>query len=176
MRVVLFMAQTLNGFVAHHSGETPWSDATWQDRYELAKRFPAIIVGRTTYELMSEFDEFSKLGNPLVIVLSSASGSVDESTIFVTSPQEAITQLKGRDITQALLGGGAATNTAFLEAGLVDEIILDIEPQLFGHGIPFLKHEAPSMQLELLGCEQRGQNVRVRYKTIKEQFLDSNID
>jgi dihydrofolate reductase len=167
MRIVLFMAQTVNGFIAHQNGETPWSEQTFADYYELSKRFPALIVGRTTFEMMSEFNEFEKIGNPLVIVLSSASGVLDEKVVFVQTPQEAITQLKGRDITQAMLGGGATTNTAFLEAGLVDELIIDVEPQLFGHGIPFLKHDTPSLQLELLGCEQREQNVRLRYKVQK---------
>ncbi len=162
----MFTTQTANGFVAHASGEMPWSESTHQDRYELAKRFPAVIVGRNTFEVLSEGDEFTKLGNPLVIVVTSTHGALDENTVFVETAKEAITELHGRDITQALLLGGAITNTKFLDAGLVSEVIMDLEPQLFSHGAGTFTKEAPSVQLELLHSEQRGANIRLHYKVL----------
>ena len=38
------------------------------------------------------------------------------------------------------MGGGSQTNTLFLEAGLVDEIWLTIEPVIFGSGIDLFTH------------------------------------
>ena len=43
--------------------------------------------------------------------------------------------MKKRGFKSAILGGGAKTNAHFLKAGLVDELLLTIEPKIFGNGI-----------------------------------------
>ena len=56
MQLILYMATTVNGYIADEDGETPWSQAVWESYYRLAKEFKAIIVGRKTYEIMQKID------------------------------------------------------------------------------------------------------------------------
>src|SRR3990167_5470332 len=94
MQVILYMATTVNGYIARENDETPWSDAVWDSYYKIAKQFKAIVLGRRTYEIMKEVDEFEKIGNPLTIVLSSKKEEKDKNATFVRSPHEAIKVLK----------------------------------------------------------------------------------
>ena len=54
MKVVLYMAMSVNGCIAKENNETPWSDAVWESYYKIAKQFKAIILGRKTYEIMKD--------------------------------------------------------------------------------------------------------------------------
>jgi len=43
--------------------------------------------------------------------------------------------LREKGIDEAMLGGGGKTNAIFMKEGLINDLIIDIEPLVFGEGI-----------------------------------------
>lgn len=170
MKVVLYMAMTANGYIATEKGETPWSEAAWESYYKIARRFKAIIVGRKTYEIMKGVNEFRKIGNPLTVVLSNKKGTERNDVLFVKTPQEALRLLQERGFTEALIGGGSRSNASFMEEGLIDEIILDVEPLLFGRGIRLFADTPFREELELKAVIRLSdQTVQLHYRVKKSK-------
>ncbi|MED1097346.1 MULTISPECIES: dihydrofolate reductase family protein [Bacillus] len=56
----------------------------------------------------------------------------------VESPQDALNYLQEKGHRTALLTGGADLHNAFLEQGLVDEVIFNVAPVLEGKGLNLL--------------------------------------
>lgn len=167
MKAILYMTMTVNGCIARSNDDTPWSDEVWSAYYEFVKQRGNIVVGRRTYELMKAEDEFEKLGNSTIVVVSSE--PVADSNIFwADSPKKALEFLGTKGFGEAVIGGGATLNASFLKAGLLDEICLDVEPLLFGQGIRLFKEVDAEAKLKFLGTEKLSDQVlRVRYKVIK---------
>ncbi|MEN9626355.1 MAG: hypothetical protein RL557_683, partial [archaeon] len=107
------MAQSVNGFIAKENNETPWSEEEWENFSKITKKIKNIVVGRKTYEIMKEKNEFKKIGNPFVMVVTSKNYQSAENTVFVKSPTEAIVLLKHKGFSEMLLGGGSKLNASF---------------------------------------------------------------
>lgn len=59
-------------------------------------------------------------------------------------------------------------NTAFIEQNLVDEIFLDIEPIILGHGIPLFRNGQFETTLKLLGQSNlSADEIQLHYKVMK---------
>jgi len=169
MKTTLYMAQTLNGYIAKKNGDTPWSEEVWKSYYQIAKKFKAIILGRKTYEVMKEVNEFEKIGNPFTIVLSKSNKSSNDKNInFVKSPKEAIKLLEKNGFKEALIGGGSKLNASFMKENLINEIILDIEPQIFGNGIKLFEEGKFEAKLKLKAVKNISENVvQLCYEVVK---------
>lgn len=168
MQLILYMATTVNGYIADEDGETPWSQAVWESYYRLAKEFKAIIVGRKTYEVMQEVDEFKKIGSPFTLVVTNKSLRANPNITIVKSPQAALSILKEKNYTRVLIGGGGQLNASFMKEKLIDQLILDIEPLIFGQGIKLFEGEDFKAQLELQETKNLSKNtIQLRYKVLK---------
>lgn len=169
MKVILYMAMTVNGMIARENDETPWSDAEWKAYHSFVKRTGNLIVGRRTCEIMKQDGTFGKLGSPTTVVVSKSTPKRKESSfIFVTSPREAVSVLKEKGFKEAAVGGGSKLNAAFLKAGLIDEVWLDVEPLFFGKGIPLFAGIDAEAKLKLLEVKNLSSNtLRIRYKVLK---------
>ncbi len=168
MKVTLYMAMTVNGMIAKENDETPWSDAVWISYYNVAKQFKAIILGRRTYEIMREINEFEKIENPFTVVVTNQKLTNSKNFAFVKSPRNAIKLLKEKGFSKALLGGGAHLNAAFAKENLIDEIILDIEPMLFGKGIKLFADADFEAKLKLVGVKKLSKDeLQLHYKVLK---------
>ncbi len=170
MKVVLYMAMTANGMIATDKDETPWSDAVWKSYYKIAKQFKAAIFGRRTYDIMKSVNEFEKIGNPFTVFLSKNSRVCDSNVVSTSTPQEAVDLLKQKKFKTAFLGGGSQANAAFMKAGLVDEIIIDLEPMIFGKGIKLFADEDFQAKLKLIGTKKLSKDeIQLRYKVVKRK-------
>jgi len=168
MKVILYMAMTVNGLIAKENDETPWSRAVWESYYRIAKRFKAIILGRRTYKIMKEVNEFEKIGNPFTVVVTNRGIKNSQNFAFVKSPKDGINLLKGKGFTEVLLGGGSKLNGSFMKENLVDEIYLDIEPLIFGRGIKLFAEEEFERKLKLIDVNKISANtIQLHYKVIK---------
>ena len=165
MKVVLYMAITANGYIAKENNETPWSDEEWESFSEKVKKIKNLVVGRKTFEIMEQGEEFQKIGNPFTVIVSNQK---ENNSNFVNSPEQAIKLLKERGFFEILVAGGSTLNSSFLQKTLVDEIYLDIEPFLFGKGIKLFTENDFETKLELLKTKQLSKNViQLHYKILK---------
>lgn len=171
MKLTLYMATAINGVVARLNDETDFvSSAEWRLFRDAAERAGWIIVGRKTYELMLKADDLANLGSCGVVVVT-AQRSYDvasPSHVVADSPTAAVTLLEQRGATAALVAGGGTLNAAFMEAGLIDEVQLDVEPIALGLGLPIFNGTGFEAKLELLEVGRFGTSgVRLRYGVIK---------
>ena len=72
-------------------------------------------------------------------------------------PREALSQLEAREVRTVIVEGGGTVTTAFLRAGLVDEVHAYIAPALLGSGT----HAVGDLGIGSMGGALRGQHVTV---------------
>jgi len=165
MKVVLYMAITANGYIAKENNETPWSDEEWQSFSNIVKKIGNLVIGRKTFEIMNQDDEFQQIGNPFTVIVSNKE---DNNSNFVNSPEQAIKLLEKKGFSQILVAGGGMLNSSFMQKGLVDEIYLDVEPFLFGKGIKLFADNEFESKLELLETKQLSKDtIQLHYRILK---------
>lgn len=64
--------------------------------------------------------------------------------------RDLLSRLGERGVTTLLVEGGAEVNRAFLEAGLVDQLLLFVAPTIAGGGIPWIAGKGPARMAEAL--------------------------
>ena len=168
MQVILYMATTVNGYIAKENNETPWSHEEWLSFFKFVKEIKNIVIGKNTYNLMQKNDEFSKMGNPFIVVVSKEDFAHDSNLAIVKSPKEALKTLKGKRFAKALVAGGGILNSSFMKEKFVDEIYLDIEPLVFGKGIKLFSDNNFDAKLELIDTKRLSSNtIQLHYRVLK---------
>lgn len=162
------MAISMNGMIAKSDDDTSWiSEDEWNSYSETTRKAGCLVVGRRTYNILTKQPEFSELKNVKLVVVSKDNFTTkQENHVIAHSPIEALELLK--DYSEIIVAGGGILNASFLKENLVDEIYLDIEPIVFGEGIPVFKGKDFETNLELVGQKQITNNeIQLHYKVIK---------
>lgn len=172
MKVILFMAMSLNGMIASKSGDENFlSETNWKSFSELAKQHGCFIIGRKTYEAVQKWPDynFNNIEAKLKIVVSAdKSLKLDPSFLIANSPQEAIEKASSMNFECVLLTGGSTINSAFLAENLIDEVILNIEPAIIGSGVPLFAENEFEKRLSFVESERIANDIlQVRYKVNK---------
>lgn len=165
------MATTANGIIAKEDDSADFLTAIESESYvNTVCKAGALIIGRRTYEVLSEQPEFQKfIEHGVKIVAVSKKGELqlkDVSHRIANSPIEAVELLSDSEIV--VIAGGAKLNAAFMKEGLVDEVYLDIEPAFLGQGIPLFNGEDFNVSLKLLGSKMLSDNeIQLHYEIVK---------
>jgi dihydrofolate reductase len=145
MQGSVFIATSLDGFIARENGGIDWlpqGDAAAGEDYgyhAFMKDIDAMVMGRNTFELVKNFPSWP-YGKTPVIVLTSRDIDIP-ATIAKTvetmrgSPEQIVARLEERGVRRAYIDGGV-TIQRFLEAGAIQRIIITRIPILLGAGIP----------------------------------------
>lgn len=156
IKLTLLMALTADGFTARNSHEyTNWtSKADKKLFFEITQRAKVIIMGKNTYKTLP-----SVLKDRLNIIMGKSDKENSEKNLrfFSGEPDELLNQLEKEGFKEAILCGGASTNSKFYEKGLIDEAIFTISPFLFGKGLSVFNKEV-EICLELKNCEKIDKN------------------
>lgn len=161
--VTLMMAVTIDGKIAKSANHfTDWTCKEDKTLFRAtAKEFGMIIVGKKTYDTFP-----GPLPDKLNVVFTRQEGLKEiEGVKWVKGdPRDVLKELEDMGFKKALLTGGASLNSVFIEHKLIDEIILTIEPKIFGEGISLFSKEI-DIDLELKSVEKLGEDsLVVRYK------------
>ena len=173
MKVTLFMAISLNGIIARESNEEDFlSNENWQTLVKLSHRTGCVIWGHKTHEIVRTWEK--KYWNEIkdirkVIVGLNSIKNLEKDCMQATSPKDAIHKLTEENFKEILLSGGSTLNSSFIKEGLVDEIIMNIEPTIIGKGIPVFKFEDfADVRLKLLDMKKLEEGiVQLDYKVLK---------
>ncbi len=141
MKVTLVAVISLNGKITWGSkGPQAWASKEDQDHFfELIQQSSLIVMGRQTYETSREVIKLTP--GKLRIVLTThpekyAADSVPGQLEFKNeSPAELVQRMSSSGYQEMLLVGGGKLNSAFLEAELVTDLLLTVEPVIFDTGI-----------------------------------------
>ena len=137
--VVAKVAATLDGVIAMADGSSQWitGEAARADAHELRAQSQAIIVGAATVRaddprLTARVD--GRVLEPLRVVLGAAppDARVRPCLEYTGELADLLDELGGRGVLQALVEGGAAVTSAFVEAGLVNRFAWYVAPALAG--------------------------------------------
>lgn len=159
MRTVTYGgASSLDNFIARPDGGVDWllwCDEAAASMADYWKTIDTIVMGRKTYEAAlrsGQGDGGSPGMTTYVFSRTLKPGPAGGVTVVSNDVVGFVRELKrqsGRDI--CLMGGGELARP-LLEAGLVDEIGLNIHPVLLGSGVPLFHPMTRQTDLELKEC------------------------
>jgi dihydrofolate reductase len=157
MRKVTFGGgNSLDNFIARKDHSTDW--LSWNEEVASVtkgfwKTVDTVVMGRKTYEVALRHGMSSYPGVKNYVFSRTLKEGHDEKVeIIREDAAEFVRRLKrrkGRGI--CVMGGGELAHSLF-EAGLIDEIGLNIHPVLLGQGIPLFHEMRRQIDLELLEC------------------------
>jgi dihydrofolate reductase len=154
-RVQLFIATSLDGYIARPDGDIGW---LFMDADYGYTRFYAgvdtVILGRKTYDLCRTFHQWPYLGKEAIVLSRLLAGKRTDHARFVdVQPTDLVHQLRQLPGKHLWLVGGGEVTRDFLSADLIDDFILTVHPVVLGGGIPlFLPQERPTW-LKLANCQ-----------------------
>lgn len=138
MKVILYMAMSLNGMIARDNNEEDFiTDESWGSFVKLTQKTGCLIWGRKTLEIVKEWDKFylDQLSDIKKIIVSNHNLELGINYELASSPKEALEILKKEGFKEVILCGGSVNNSSFAKENLIDEIIFNIEPILIGKGL-----------------------------------------
>lgn len=164
--VTLYNAISTDGFIATKDGNSDWVSEVDVPLFEaqMAEK-GCIVLGRTTFEqYLGELYPVPDITN-IVMTSDSSKEKEDGKVIYTSKSPKAILELarsKGHD--QVLLIGGGHANGAFLEAGLITEMILSVHPLVLGDGISLFEGVSRQLELSLQSVQKLDEGlVQLRY-------------
>lgn len=149
MAVQLYIAASLDGFIADKDGGVGWLEAYNQGGdhgfVEFAKGVGATVMGATTYEQVLGWGR--PYGDAPTWVFTHRELPVLEGAdIRFTDrpPADVVAEIERETDKNVWLVGGGVLVKQFLDARLVDELILGLVPELLGEGIPLFPNVRPA--------------------------------
>lgn len=147
------MAISANGIIASKTGSEEFlSHTNWIQFTKLAQKTGCFIWGRKTYEavLKWEGDYLADLGGVMKVIISRSNMELQDGFELANSPEDALKILENKGFSEVMVTGGSIINSEFAKRGLVDEIILDVNPFVMGEGIPVFNPADFELHLELI--------------------------
>jgi len=171
MKVIIYMASTLNGLIARENDDTSFVSAEdWQGFKNIVNKTGNMVIGRRTYDVMKKGQEFSKFGKVKIVVLTRKKTKNSISNVVFTNkkPKEVIKMLYDEGFEEILVAGGSILNTSFMKENLVDEIYIDVMPFAFGKGIKLFAEDDFEAELELIGTKMTSKNEILLHYRVKK--------
>jgi len=153
MKVSVFIATSLDGYIAKSDGSIDW---LMDKRYELEgegfgyqELYDAcdlLVMGRNSFEKVASFDEWPYPGKRVIVLsrtLQTLTKEIDNVELFSGSVTALIEMLTMQDSTHIYIDGGQVVQS-FLEEGVVTDMTITTIPILLGEGINLfgaLSHE-----------------------------------
>jgi dihydrofolate reductase len=175
-KIILALAASLDGYIARENGDVDWlkmedlSEGA-DEMQEFFSSIDTIFWGRKTYEKGLEMGGSPEMyGDVMNYVFSrSPQASEGKNLRFITeNVKEEVEKLKSGAGKNIWLMGGGELAKSFFEAGLIDEIIIGIQPVMLGSGIPLFLPHARETNLETFDVKTRASGtVQISYRVKK---------
>jgi dihydrofolate reductase len=149
-KISLFIASSLDGYIAREAGEIDWLFTDQNYGYtEFIADVDTLIMGHKTYQQVLSFDEYPYNDKEVFILSKTFQGETEHHAKFISGNwQDFIEDLRQSTGGVIWLVGGAQTIHFFLKHGYIDELILSIHPIILGSGIPLIVND-PSVETVL---------------------------
>jgi dihydrofolate reductase len=163
-------ANSVDNFIARPDGSVDWlmwSDEAAEIMKEYWPRIDTIVMGRKTWEISLAMAPKPKkkpavkkrktsdpYGGVRTFVMSRSlkPGEVDGGEIVGDDVVDFVRGLKQQDGKEICIMGGGELARPLLEAGLIDEVGVNIHPVLLGSGIPLFHRMDRQIDLERIDC------------------------
>ncbi|MEM1055959.1 MAG: dihydrofolate reductase family protein [Bacteroidota bacterium] len=170
-RVTLYIAQSLNGFVAERDGGVGWlpeppegEDFGYGAFWDTVD---ALAMGRTTYDQIRSWGAWPYEDRPALVFTSREPDADPPAGIRFVSGDPAVALAMFPDEAHVWLVGGGGLVRAFREAGVLDVVHLFLVPVLLGDGIPLWDGVQPRADLALEWSREHAGGLEVRYRVAR---------
>ena len=149
--IILFIASSLDGFIASPDGSIDWLFTDQDYGYsEFYSNIETLVMGNKTYQQVLDFDEYPYTGKQVFVLTRDTTKAKDQNVTYISQEiSQFIASLRSTAKGNIWLVGGGEIIKIFLQQGAIDRLILSIHPLLLGKGIPLFLSEFPSQTLEL---------------------------
>ncbi len=168
MKVFIIAAMSADGFIAQRTDQPSvnWTSPEDKKHYvEKTKRAGVMVMGRKTFDTIGFplkdrlniiYTRKTKKQIAQQYDIKSGQPSLDRLRVTAQKPGDLIKQLEEEGFEQLAVCGGASIYRQFLEAGVVDQLLLTIEPVLFGQGVSLFDQSLEKI-LNLVSSKQINQ-------------------
>jgi dihydrofolate reductase len=149
----VFIACSLDGFISGPDDDLSWLPGPLEHEDYGYGRFlaetRAILLGRRTYEIAAAFDRWPYGETPVFVATSQPlSPDVPSVTAIAGTPAQLLATIRS-DIDGDIYLDGGALIRSFLDAHLIDELIVTVVGVVLGHGTPLFAGAAERHRLRL---------------------------
>ena len=160
----VFIATSLDGFIARVGGELDWLDAAnatvpeGEDcgYHAFMNSIDVLIMGRKTYEQVLSFGKWSYGRKPVIVLCSRRIEIPDELSQTVSHSSESprvLCERLSKEGAKRLYIDGGITIQRFLADGLIDVLTITVIPVILGRGIPLFKDVKKDIVLKLVATK-----------------------
>ncbi|MCZ6789815.1 MAG: dihydrofolate reductase family protein [Chloroflexi bacterium] len=169
-RLKLYIATSLDGYIAGPNGEIDWLEAGGDLDYGYRRFYSSIdttLMGTATYRLTLTVDDFP-YPDKANYVFTRGTPPPDTAYVRFISGDIAgfVRSLKEQPGDDIWLVGGGQINTVMLNEALIDEIILTLFPLVLGEGIPLFAPGAKRSLFKTTGYERYATGL-VQWRMVK---------
>jgi dihydrofolate reductase len=174
-KLIYHVAASLDGFIAHedHTVDGFINEGDHATDYfaSLKNDYDTVLMGRKTYDFGLQFGVTNPYPWLKQYVFSSRQDITEPGiTVISSDPSELVTRLKAETGKSIYLCGGAKLATGLLEHHLIDEILVKINPVLFGAGIGLTRALPRFLPLELKSSKTYANGVLLVHYTVKPKL------
>jgi dihydrofolate reductase len=156
-QIRLFIAQSLDGYIARADGNIDWLrpfDSVDYGYDTFIRDIATVVIGRNSYDLARSFGAWPYATMRSLVVTSRPLDDAPPNVTRVGADiPRLVTALRAAGGKDAWVMGGAMTINAFLAAGAVDRIDLLVLPDLLGDGVQLFGPGRPEAALKLTGTQ-----------------------
>ena len=159
MKATVFIGTSLDGFIARVNGAfdfLPPGGGEPHGYEEFMATVDALVIGRKSFEAIRAFDPWPYGKKPVFALSSTPLGTAPVGAVVERTsgaPAEIVSQLTARGIRHIYVDGGI-TIQRFLNAGLIQRLIITRVPVLIGTGIPLFGAVPSDIFLKHVGTRQ----------------------
>jgi dihydrofolate reductase len=151
--VVLYIATSLDGYIAGPAGEIDWLFTDQDYGYtEFFAGVDTVIMGRKTYEVSLGFGDYPYPGTRGIVFSRTRRGSDANVTFAAGDIATTLSELKRAPGKNIWLVGGGEIVAECVAHDLIDEFLLFVHPIILGRGIPLFAPGLPRRTLQLVNC------------------------
>jgi dihydrofolate reductase len=141
-RLSVFIASSLDGYIATHDGSLTWLEqaASSDEDYGyslLLESVDALAMGRGTYDFIAHVDPLPFDGRPVFVFTHHPPQPREGVTFWQELPQAALDRWTAMGLGRVYIDGGALISD-FLAEGLIDDLALTKAPCFWGAVYPCL--------------------------------------
>jgi dihydrofolate reductase len=169
---IIYIATSIDGYIAKTDGGIDWlmeipnPDQSDYGFADFMNRVDGVLMGRKTYEIVMNFDEWAYtkpvfvLSNSLEVLTGKWAS---KAVIIKGEPKAILAALADKGINNLYVDGGK-TIQSFLSLDLIDEMVITKIPILLGDGIPLFTTSNLELKFEHIETDvYTGGLVKSRY-------------
>lgn len=167
----VYIAVSLDGFIAEHDGGLDWlnnlpnPEQSDHGFFVFMNEIDALVMGRKTFETVVTFDEW--IYTKPVFVWSSTLENIpdvlkNKVQIISGEARDVVDLLNSKGFEHLYVDGGK-TIQAFLQADLIDEMVITTVSIILGGGIPLFGNIGVVRKFKLEKVEMLNENLAKQY-------------